>query len=194
MSIDPSSIPNFGGQPEPQPQGPAGPVVPDQDLVKQLLDQMELKYVVDQLYLARLGKVDAERSPFWRSIFMYDSWSGCEAHISGWVNVFFPYVGSSGRTVNPCLDWRKVGEANASRGIGVPISYFPSNLASAPVKWTFPEDRKEYDMTFVAGFVGASQNPKTKALRPELAWAVLEKKPSEGNYWRYPQRSSLDSW
>ncbi len=49
MTIDPSSIPNFGGQqPDPQqPQGPAGPVVPDQDLVKQLLDQMELKYVVD---------------------------------------------------------------------------------------------------------------------------------------------------
>ncbi|MEU6488484.1 YbjN domain-containing protein [Streptomyces sp. NPDC046887] len=49
MSIDPASIPNFGGQqPEPeQAGGPAGPVVPDQDLVKQLLDQMELKYVVD---------------------------------------------------------------------------------------------------------------------------------------------------
>ncbi|MFE7625434.1 YbjN domain-containing protein [Streptomyces sp. NPDC057509] len=47
MSIDPSSIPNFGGQPEPQAAGPEGPVVPDQDLVKQLLDQMELKYVVD---------------------------------------------------------------------------------------------------------------------------------------------------
>ncbi|WP_165906250.1 YbjN domain-containing protein [Streptomyces sp. Z26] len=49
MSIDPSSIPNFGGQ-QPDPQqasGPAGPVIPDQDLVKQLLDQMELKYVVD---------------------------------------------------------------------------------------------------------------------------------------------------
>ncbi|MDQ0844080.1 MULTISPECIES: YbjN domain-containing protein [Streptomyces] len=47
MTIDPSSIPNFGGQPKPQAAGPAGPVVPDQDLVKQLLDQMELKYVVD---------------------------------------------------------------------------------------------------------------------------------------------------
>ncbi|MFC7217050.1 YbjN domain-containing protein [Streptomyces polyrhachis] len=47
MSIDPSSIPNFGGQPEPQPAAPQGPVVPDQDLVKQLLEQMELKYVVD---------------------------------------------------------------------------------------------------------------------------------------------------
>ncbi|MHA4819034.1 YbjN domain-containing protein [Streptomyces aculeolatus] len=50
MSIDPSSIPNFGGQ---QPEsrggggGPQGPIVPDQDLVKQLLEQMELKYVVD---------------------------------------------------------------------------------------------------------------------------------------------------
>lgn len=49
MSIDPSSIPNFGGQSEPQQgDGPAGPVVPDQDLVKQLLDQMELKHVVDE--------------------------------------------------------------------------------------------------------------------------------------------------
>ncbi|MEJ8636327.1 MULTISPECIES: YbjN domain-containing protein [Streptomyces] len=47
MTIDPSSIPNFGGQNQPQAAGPAGPVVPDQDLVKQLLDQMELKYVVD---------------------------------------------------------------------------------------------------------------------------------------------------
>jgi hypothetical protein len=33
--------------PQPQAQPPAGAVVPDQDLVKQLLDQMELKYVVD---------------------------------------------------------------------------------------------------------------------------------------------------
>src|SRR4051794_40507817 len=48
VSIDPSSIPNFGGQPNPQQGSGGSPVVqPDQDLVKQLLDQMELKYVVD---------------------------------------------------------------------------------------------------------------------------------------------------
>src|ERR1700748_357214 len=48
MSIDPSSIPNFGAQQGPPAGGaPPGPVIPDQDLVKQLLDQMELKYVVD---------------------------------------------------------------------------------------------------------------------------------------------------
>lgn len=49
MSIDPSSIPSFGGQQGPEPTGPGGQVVkPDQELVKQLLDQMELKYLVDE--------------------------------------------------------------------------------------------------------------------------------------------------
>lgn len=48
MSIDPSAIPNLGGGPQATPSPPAGPVLPDQDLVKQLLDQMELKYAVDE--------------------------------------------------------------------------------------------------------------------------------------------------
>ncbi|KUM70151.1 YbjN domain-containing protein [Streptomyces curacoi] len=38
--------PNLGVQP-PQPGPPPGSVVPDQDLVQQILDQAELKYVVD---------------------------------------------------------------------------------------------------------------------------------------------------
>jgi hypothetical protein len=33
---------------DPQPSQPAEPFVPDQELVKQLLEQMELKYVVDE--------------------------------------------------------------------------------------------------------------------------------------------------
>ncbi len=56
MSIDPSSIPSFGlpqgpqgGQPgQGQPAGPPPVVVPDQALVTQLLDQMQLKHVVDE--------------------------------------------------------------------------------------------------------------------------------------------------
>jgi hypothetical protein len=44
LSIDPPSNPDVEGQP-PEPQSAI--LVPDQDLVKQLLDQMELKYVVD---------------------------------------------------------------------------------------------------------------------------------------------------
>lgn len=49
VSIDPSSIPSFGGQPDPKSTGPAGSVViPDQELVKQLLGQMELKFLTDE--------------------------------------------------------------------------------------------------------------------------------------------------
>jgi hypothetical protein len=54
VTIDPSSIPNFGPQSGgPGPEGPGGPegaalVLPDQDLVKQLLEQMELKFAVDE--------------------------------------------------------------------------------------------------------------------------------------------------
>ncbi|GAA1225872.1 YbjN domain-containing protein [Kitasatospora nipponensis] len=51
MSIDPSSIPSFGLPQQPPPGGqPAGPppiVLPDQGLVAQILDQMQLKHVVD---------------------------------------------------------------------------------------------------------------------------------------------------
>ncbi|GAA2492879.1 YbjN domain-containing protein [Streptomyces thermolineatus] len=49
VSIDPSAIPNFGGssQPNPQQGGPGGAVVPDQKLVQELLDQMELKHTID---------------------------------------------------------------------------------------------------------------------------------------------------
>lgn len=48
MSIDRSSMVNFVGQLEPQPHGPDPVVVVDQDLVKQILDQMELRYCVDE--------------------------------------------------------------------------------------------------------------------------------------------------
>lgn len=50
VSVDPSSIPSFGGQPKkPAAQKkPLGPIKPDQELVKQLLEQMKLKYVVDK--------------------------------------------------------------------------------------------------------------------------------------------------
>jgi hypothetical protein len=48
VSIDPSSIPNFGGQPHPDQSGNGSVVIPDQNLVKQLLDQMELKHLVDE--------------------------------------------------------------------------------------------------------------------------------------------------
>jgi hypothetical protein len=57
VSVDPSAIPNFGGEPE-KPENktpgqggakkPTGPIMPNQDLIKQLLERMKLKYVTDK--------------------------------------------------------------------------------------------------------------------------------------------------
>jgi hypothetical protein len=65
VSVDPSAIPNFGGQPKRRAQGegqqqgqeqaqqgqakkPTGPIMPNAELVKQLLERMKLKYVEDK--------------------------------------------------------------------------------------------------------------------------------------------------
>ncbi|OIV36572.1 hypothetical protein BIV57_15565 [Mangrovactinospora gilvigrisea] len=51
MSIDPAGLPNFGAEPSPNDGGPETEIQmvrPDQDLIKQLLDQLELKYGVDE--------------------------------------------------------------------------------------------------------------------------------------------------
>lgn len=50
VTIDPSAIPNFGpqGGGGSQPPTPPPVVVPNQELVKQLLEQMQLKHAVDE--------------------------------------------------------------------------------------------------------------------------------------------------
>ncbi|MFF4715000.1 YbjN domain-containing protein [Streptomyces eurythermus] len=144
MSIDPSSIPNFGGQPEPQPQGPAGPVLPDQDLVKQLLDQMELKYVVDEE-----GDLVAPWEQF-RTYFMFRGDEPEQAIFS--VRTFFdrPHkIEDKPRLLETVDEWnrrtlwpkvyththedgtvRLIGEAQMLIGTGVDINHFVSSTVS----------------------------------------------------------------
>jgi hypothetical protein len=143
VTIDPSSIPNFGGQPEPQPQGPAGPVVPDQDLVKQLLDQMELKYVVDDE-----GDLAAPWEEF-RTYFMFRG-EGDQAVYS--VRTFFDRahnIEDKVQLLESIDDWnrrtlwpkvyththddgtvRLIGEAQMLIGAGVNIELFVSSTVS----------------------------------------------------------------
>ncbi|MEU3722214.1 YbjN domain-containing protein [Streptomyces sp. NPDC031705] len=143
MSIDPASIPNFGGQPEPQGQGPAGPVVPDQDLVKQLLEQMELKYVVDDE-----GDLAAPWEDF-RTYFMFRG-EGEQQVFS--VRTFYdrPHaIDDKAQLLESIDDWnrrtlwpkvyshthddgsvRLIGEAQMLIGTGVSLEHFVSSTVS----------------------------------------------------------------
>lgn len=145
MSIDPSSIPNFGGQ-QPEPQGsggPAGPVVPDQELVKQLLEQMELKYVVDD---------EGDLAAPWEEFRTYFMFRGEEEQRVFSVRTFYdrPHsIEDKGKLLESIDDWnrrtlwpkvyththddgtvRLIGEAQTLIGMGVALEHFVSSTVS----------------------------------------------------------------
>lgn len=143
MTIDPSSIPNFGGQPEPQASGPEGPVVPDQDLVKQLLDQMELKYVVDD---------EGDLAAPWEQFRTYFMFRGEEEQQIFSVRTFYdrPHgIEDKPKLLELVDDWnrrtlwpkayththddgtvRLIGEASMLIGTGVSLEHFVSSTVS----------------------------------------------------------------
>ncbi|MFC4034491.1 YbjN domain-containing protein [Streptomyces polygonati] len=144
MSIDPSSIPDFGGQPDPEPSGAAPSVlIPDQELVKQLLDQMELKYLVDEE-----GDLAAPWEEF-RTYFMFRG-EGDQAVFA--VRTFYehPYsVDDKPHLYEVIDDWnrrtlwpkvyththddgsvRLIGEAQTVIGMGVSLEHFVSSTVS----------------------------------------------------------------
>ncbi|MFF4100048.1 YbjN domain-containing protein [Streptomyces sp. NPDC001903] len=144
MSIDPASIPNFGGQqPDPQATGPAGPVVPDQDLVKQLLEQMELKYVVDD---------EGDLAAPWEEFRTYFMFRGEEEQQVFSVRTFYdrPHaIEDKPQLLESIDDWnrrtlwpkvyshthddgsvRLIGEAQMLIGTGVSLEHFVSSTVS----------------------------------------------------------------
>ncbi|MYS20838.1 YbjN domain-containing protein [Streptomyces sp. SID4948] len=144
VSIDPSSIPDFGGQSDPEPTGAAPSVlIPDQELVKQLLDQMELKYLVDEE-----GDLAAPWEEF-RTYFMFRG-EGDQAVFA--VRTFYerPYSVDDKPHLHEVIDdwnrrtlWPKVyththddgsvrliGEAQTVIGMGVSLEHFVSSTVS----------------------------------------------------------------
>lgn len=146
MSIDPSSIPNFGGQ-KPEPQGssggPAGPVVPDQELVKQLLEQMELKYVVDD---------EGDLAAPWEEFRTYFMFRGEKEQQVFSVRTFYdrPHpIDDKSKLLESIDDWnrrtlwpkvyshthddgtvRLIGEGQMLIGMGVALEHFVSSTVS----------------------------------------------------------------
>src|SRR5207253_5772293 len=82
---------------------------------------------------------------------------------TGWIRVFFPYlVVGDGR----------FARSEALAGGGVAPSRFPSGLSCVPVRVQEENGELREMVNVLGGFVGVSEDPQTKALRPELGWAV----------------------
>jgi len=143
VSIDPSSIPSFGGQPDPEPTDTESVVIPDQDLVKRLLDQMELKYLVDE---------EGDLAAPWEDFRTYFMFRGEEDQQVFAVRTFYdrPYSVDDKPQLHEVIDdwnrrtlWPKVyththddgsvrliGEAQVLIGLGVGLEHFVSSTVS----------------------------------------------------------------
>jgi hypothetical protein len=103
---------------------------------------------------------------FWESLCKFGGGSG-GPYVSGAVNVFFPYL-KHNRPNPSVLAWDKHGMA----GGGPTPDQFPVGLTGVPFVWDYRGN--EFDMTFLGGFVGVSQDPTSLQVRPAIGWSVMD--------------------
>lgn len=140
----------------------------------------ELKPILDQFVDAVSGKVDLE---FWRRIYKLKEAYGTHG-INGWIVDLFPYI-RDGTNKNHCLGkWKTIPLSKEKKVIednpfavqegSLTSGSFPPGVVSAPFLWKLLTCEKEYNMKFFAGFMAATQDPKSLAIHPEIGWAVAD--------------------
>jgi len=129
------------------------------------------------------GRVDRVH---WQSLYKRDDKSG-GPYITGWIQVFFPYVverrwvedpthprgrrAERGLCPNPFLgSWR--GDLDGSWASGLTSEALPTAVSAVPFAWRLPLMGLTREMSWLGGFAGVHQAPDTGAVRPKLAWGV----------------------
>lgn len=115
--------------------------------------------ILEGLVRTSEGQIDRE---FWTSFYKKDGHSG-GPYVTGWLKNFFPYYEHYDGTLKRNPSFSDENEKITIRQGGTGRSF-------VPFKWECRE--VVYDMYFVAGFMSISQNPETKAIKPEIGWAI----------------------
>ena len=148
-----------------------------------------LDKVADEYKLAELGKdIDAR---FWNSLCKIGGTygSGDKTWFNGWINILCPFTGQKDNKkrnkfcqaydpnagyAKQSLNQMKFGEEGVPFGVeGPDIADFPSGISSAPVTWDYQGEKVE--LSFKAGFVGATQDKETGCLKPLVGWYITKK-------------------
>jgi len=133
--------------------------------------------VCEQFAKAAEGTIDRD---FWNSIYKWHGRDGSGSpYVTGWVLTFFPYLD------NPLAKYASLSGRNSSAPPLCRNSWlsarpdflpgrdaFPCLPAKAPFRWQYLDS--VFEMEFVGGLIGISQDPKTLSLRPEIGWAVRD--------------------
>lgn len=156
----------------------------------------ELLPVLDEFVDASRGSPNLK---FWQSICNLYGASGIRQPITGWIQVFFPYLLANdnrhdtpriGPEVqrNPYLgQWRLSVEhdttgdleqgfqAGKMCGRGVDIENIPGGMSKVPFKMTDVRNpNKSNDMLFLGGLSAICQDPVDGCLMPVSGWAIVE--------------------
>ncbi len=116
----------------------------------------ELEPILEEFVAASKGDVNEE---FWNNLYQ-QKMVGCGSEaVSGWITKFFPY--------------RSSGSPRTNFDYPMEHSEFSSGMAKADFYW-FTWQGGPYQMEFVAGFAGMTEDSKTKALRPYIAWGIRD--------------------
>ena len=129
-----------------------------------------LKPILDQFVAAVEGHVDKS---FWSSIYKQVTIASGGPYISGWIVSLFPYMDTQ---KNHWLkyswqDW-KSRMTERQFGFGATSDLFPPGVTTTPFIWHY--FGQNFKMYFYAGFIGASQDPVTLHIHPEIGWAVVD--------------------
>merc|ERR1711964_257019 len=131
--------------------------------------------VLDKFVEAYSGEVD---DVFWISMAKRGgtSGSGARTWFNGWMNILFPYIDGhpnhymepysteAGYVKEGLVYDQRYGMCEPAGVAGPDCEDFPNGLSEAPVLWEY--FGSEMPLKFKAGFLGASQDPKSLTISP----------------------------
>jgi len=124
--------------------------------------------LLDEFIASYRGSV---KNNFWQSMVKLRNngmGSGSEEFISGWMQIFFPYL-ASGRLNTSLRPWHEMFFH------GPNPDEFPTLISSVPVDWNY--FGSNLDLHFHAGITGVSQNTADGMLAPVMGWYVTHAPP-----------------
>ena len=148
-----------------------------------------LQSVLQQFVNAAAGLIDRE---FWESIYKYRGPEGSgSSSLTGWVVKLFPYVRSR-NFLDETIRYARNPWLGGPRTLAPTRENFPNLPAKAPFKWRFP--LTTYDMEFIGGLIGVSQDRDSLCLRPEVGWAIRDLTPKEAPAARAARFDDPSNW
>jgi len=124
--------------------------------------------LLDEFVASYRGSV---KHGFWQSMVKLRNngmGSGYAEFISGWIQIFFPYL-ASGKLNRELRPWHEMFFHGPKPG------EFPTIISSVPVDWDY--NGSKFDLHFHAGITGVSQNAVDGTLAPVIGWYVTHAPP-----------------